>query len=141
MQLDELPIIALNQFTEVTGAAGCAKTYTATHWNLYDSCILVPTNALRVKFAKENPGVPCSTYHKEFHTNKKKGDYLEPRRPYCNYILDECSMICKGVMNNILTHKNAKNANIVLIHDRAQLAPVMPGNEDWDTPSDRYFTI
>ncbi len=49
-------------------------------------------------------------------------------------------MICKGVMNNILTHRNARNANIILIHDRAQLAPVMPGNEDWADPKQRYFT-
>lgn len=140
IKLASMPHVAFHKYNELTGAAGCAKTYTATHWNLWDACILVPTNGLRVKFAKENPDIPCSTYHKEFQTNKKKGDYLEPRRPYANYILDESSMICKGVMDNILTHKNAMNANIVLIHDRAQLAPVMPGNETWERPQDRYFT-
>jgi hypothetical protein len=49
-------------------------------------------------------------------------------------------MICKGMMNLILTHKNAKDANFVLIHDRAQLAPVMPDNARWILPEMRYFT-
>jgi ATP-dependent exoDNAse (exonuclease V) alpha subunit len=49
-------------------------------------------------------------------------------------------MICKGVMNQILSHKLALNANFIIIHDKAQLAPVMPGNENWEEPEDRYFT-
>ena len=64
IQLADVPVQALHKFIEVTGSAGCAKTYTATHWNLWNACILVPTNGLRVKFARENPGIPCSTYHK-----------------------------------------------------------------------------
>ena len=141
IQLSEIPYLAaLNKYNEITGAAGCGKTYKATHYNLWDYCILVPTNALRVKFHKENPTIPCMTYHMAFDTNKKKGAWVQDRHAYANYIIDECSMICKGVMDNILTHKNAMNANIILIHDRAQLAPVMPGNEDWTNPRDRYFT-
>ena len=133
-------LIGFHKFIEITGDAGVGKTYTATNANLHDSCILVPNNALRLKFAKEHPNTPCATYHMAFHTNKKKGDYLEPRKPFSNYILDEASMICKGVFNQIMTHKNALQANFVIIHDRAQLAPVMPGNESWNNPADRYFT-
>ena len=49
-------------------------------------------------------------------------------------------MICKGVMNQILSDKNALNANIVLIHDQAQLAAVLPDNSKWEDPKVRYFT-
>ena len=54
--------------------------------------------------------------------------------------MDECSMICKGVMNNNLTDTNAKNANFVLIHDHAQLAALTPDNSDWKDKQTRYFT-
>ena len=139
-KLQPCVIPAFSKFNEVTGSAGTGKTYTVTHWNLWDACILVPTNALRIKFAKECPDIPCTTFHKQFQTQKKKGEYCEPRRIYSTYIMDECSMICKGMMNLILTHQNAADSNIVLIHDRAQLAPVMPNNETWTNPQDRYFT-
>jgi hypothetical protein len=139
-KLNELPDVAFHRFIDVTGAAGCAKTYTATHWGLYDVCMLVPTHALRVKFKEECPDMPCETYHKAFNINVRKGDWNPERRPYSTYILDECSMICKGIMNRILTHENALRANIVLIHDRAQLAAVIPDNTRWEHPKLRYFT-
>ena len=47
--LTELPEVALHRYIEFTGSAGCAKTYTATHLGLWDACVLVPNNALRVK--------------------------------------------------------------------------------------------
>jgi len=49
-------------------------------------------------------------------------------------------MICKGVMNNNLTDKNALHSNFVLIHDQAQLAAVTPDNSKWEDPKTRYFT-
>jgi hypothetical protein len=68
--LTELPEVALHRYIEFTGSAGCAKTYTATHLGLWDACVLVPNNALRVKFKTEHPELPCTTYHKQFNTNK-----------------------------------------------------------------------
>jgi ATP-dependent exoDNAse (exonuclease V) alpha subunit len=138
--LAELPEVALHRYNEITGAAGCSKTYTATHFNLWDVCMLVPTSALLVKFRDENPTMPCQTFHKAFNMNMKKGDYMPDRRQYSNYILDECSMICKGMFNVMLSDKNAKNANLMIIHDRAQLAAVMPDNSHWEDPKTRYFT-
>jgi hypothetical protein len=140
--------------TAITGNAGSGKTFTALTLNLYDACVCVPNNNLLLKFRAEYPGVPCMTYHKAFQIqwNKKTesingkpkervlDDRVPPPRKYSNYILDECSMICKGVMNNILTHKNAKDANFVLIHDRAQLAAIIPENSKWEHPEARYFT-
>ena len=144
--LSELPMgnacisPALHRYNEITGSAGCAKTYTATHFNLWDVCMLVPTNALLVKFRDENPTMPCMTFHKAFNMNQKKGDYMPERQTYSNYILDECSMICKGMFNQMLTDKHAKNANLVIIHDKAQLAAVLPDNSRWEDPKARYFT-
>jgi len=102
--------------------------------------MLVPTNSLRVKFKEENPEMPCMTYHLAFNANTKKGEFRPERVAYSTYIIDEASMICKGVMNNNLTDKNALNANMVLIHDRAQLAAVTPENKHWEDPKTRYFT-
>jgi len=101
--------------------------------------MLVPTNALRVKFRDENPDMHCQTFHKAFNMNQKKGEWMPDRRIYSNYILDECSMICKGMFNQMMTDKNAKNANIVVIHDRAQLAPVLPDVTSWKEKQTRYF--
>jgi hypothetical protein len=144
-KLSELPMHgddspALHRNNEITGSAGTAKTYTATHLNLFDVCMLVPTNALRVKFRDENPDMPCQTFHKAFNMNQKKGEWMPDRRQYSNYILDECSMICKGMFNQMMTDKNAKNANLIIIHDQAQLAAVMPDNSRWEDPKTRYFT-
>jgi UDP-N-acetylglucosamine transferase subunit ALG13 len=139
-KLNELPPNAFHRFIEVTGDAGTGKTYSATHWNLYNSCVLVPTNALKVKFKKENPDLDCMTYHKALNILVKKGDWAPERKQYSTYIIDECSMICKGVMNLILTHRYVEGANVVLIHDRAQLAPIVPDNSKWECPEDRYFT-
>ena len=137
---NKLTSLALHRFIDLTAAAGCGKTYLATHSNLYDSCMLVPTHALRVKFKEENPDMHCMTYHKAFNTNAKKGEWTPDRRPYSTYIIDECSMICKGVFNLILADKNAMNANMVIIHDQAQLAAVTPDNSKWEDPKSRYFT-
>lgn len=147
--LQELPIReydqeitspAFHRFINLTGDAGAGKTYEATHWNLYDCCMLVPTHSLRVKFKEEHPDMPCMTYHKAFNTNVKKGDFCPERKQYSTYIMDECSMICKGFMNNILTDKNALNANMVLIHDRAQLKAVVPETLSWKEKQVSYFT-
>jgi hypothetical protein len=105
--LAEMPVFegtspALHRFVDLTAAAGCGKTHLATHWKLYDVCMLVPTNALRVKFKEENPDMPCMTYHLAFNANTKKGEFRPERVAYSTYIIDEASMICKGVMNNIL---------------------------------------
>ena len=62
-----------------------------------------------------------------------------PPPKFSTYIIDECSMICKGLMNNILTHRNAKDATIILIHDKAQIGPVMPKSDNWKNSSP-YFT-
>ena len=148
-KLTELPLIelddqttspTLHQFNNVTGAAGTGKSHMVTNLGMYDCCMLVPNHALRVKFRDEHPEMPCMSYHKMFNTNVKKGEYRPDRRVYSTYLMDECSMICKGVMNNNLTDKNAKDANFVLIHDQAQLAAVTPENSKWEDPKSRYFT-
>jgi hypothetical protein len=121
-----------SQFIEITGDAGTGKTFEATHFPVRDFCMLVPNNNLKIKFKKENPEMPCLTYHKAFQitVGKNKVNPMPPPK-YKTYILDECSMICKGVMNRILTHPFALDANIIIIHDPAQLNPVMPSSKGW----------
>jgi hypothetical protein len=140
--LNLLPVEILNSaYTEVTGMAGTGKTFDVMNWNLYDQCVCVPTNNLKLKFKKENPTVPVMTWNKQFETYLKAGERgLVPSKRYSNFVMDESSMTCKGMMDRILTHVNSKDANFVLIHDRAQLAPVMPETYIWREEKSPYFT-
>lgn len=144
-----------DNFFLLAGYSGCGKTTIAENIATYANAnLMAPTNAavnrLREKINTGKLTTEFSTIHKVlFSPGEKKGKFFEKGGLKQNrtYIIDECSMIDKYVLEVILKRAVEGRCKIIFMGDSFQLEPVgvNPHIFDWENsypeefkPENRY---
>lgn len=146
--LEPEKIITRNNFFLLAGYSGCGKTTIAENIaNYKDAVILAPTNAAvnRLRDKINNPKLTYSTIHGALFSPKdEKGKFrktkaLQPRK---TYIIDECSMIDKYILDIIIEDAIQKQCKVIFMGDSFQLEPVgyNPKIFNWENSyPDKFF--
>lgn len=119
-----------DNFFLLAGYSGCGKTTIAE--NIANACkatLLAPTNAAvnRLKEKIDNPALDYSTIHSAlFAAGDKKNTFFVDKtlRVRGIYIVDECSMIDKYVLEVLIKQATEKNCKMIFMGDSFQLEPV-----------------
>ena len=117
-------------FFLLAGYSGCGKTTIAENIaNYKNATLLAPTNAAvnRLREKIDNPLLTFSTIHKLLFAPKdEKGQFRKEKSFKVNgvYIIDECSMIDKYILDVIIKDAVEKNCKVIFMGDSFQLEPV-----------------
>lgn len=121
-----------DNFFLLAGYSGCGKTTIAENIATYANAnLMAPTNAavnrLKEKINTGKLSTDFSTIHKVlFSPGEKKGNFFENGglQPNKTYIIDECSMIDKYVLEVIIKRAKEGRCKIIFMGDSFQLEPV-----------------
>lgn len=121
-----------DNFFLLAGYSGCGKTTIAENIATYANAnLMAPTNAavnrLKEKINTGKSTTEFSTIHKVlFSPGEKKGKFFEKGglKPNKTYIIDECSMIDKYVLEVIIKRAKEGRCKIIFMGDSFQLEPV-----------------
>lgn len=135
-----------DHFFLLAGYSGCGKTTIAENIaNFKYATLLAPTNAAvnRLKEKIDSP-LSFSTIHKLlFAAKDEKGNFKKDKSftPNRTYIIDECSMIDKYILEIIIKDAVAKNCKIIFMGDSFQLEPVgdNPHIFEWENSYPEHF--
>jgi ATP-dependent exoDNAse (exonuclease V) alpha subunit len=117
-------------FFLLAGYSGCGKTTIAENIaNATQATLLAPTNAAvnRLKEKIDNNRLSYSTIHSAlFSPGDKKSKFFEDKtlKVRGKYIIDECSMIDKYVLEVLIKQAIEKKCKIIFMGDSFQLEPV-----------------
>ena len=119
-----------DNFFLLAGYSGCGKTTIAE--NIANACkatLLAPTNAAvnRLKEKIDNPMLDYLTIHSAlFAAGDKKNTFFVDKnlRVRGIYIVDECSMIDKYVLEVLIKQAKEKHCKMIFMGDSFQLEPV-----------------
>ena len=110
-----------NNFFLLAGYSGCGKTTIAENIAKFSNAkMMTPTNAAVNRLA-EKINVPAnrfSTIHRVMYSPKddsgqfRKSKEMDPKKVY---IVDECSMIDKRVLDDLLTDAQKKESKIIFM--------------------------
>ena len=126
-----------DSFFLLAGYSGCGKTTIAENIaNYKHATLLAPTNAAvnRLREKIDNDHLEYQTIHKCLFnaTDDKKGtSFVKQKSLKANstYIIDECSMIDKYILEVIIKDALIKKCKIIFMGDSFQLEPV--GTNPW----------
>jgi ATP-dependent exoDNAse (exonuclease V) alpha subunit len=119
-----------DNFFLLAGYSGCGKTTIAENIaNATKASLLAPTNAAvnRLKEKIDNPSLGYSTIHSAlFVAGDKKNAFFQDKsfRIRGIYIVDECSMIDKYVLEVLIKQAVEKKCKLIFMGDSFQLEPV-----------------
>jgi len=119
-----------DNFFLLAGYSGCGKTTIAENIaNASKATLLAPTNAAvnRLKEKIDNNLLTYSTIHSAlFAAGDKKNTFVQDKtlRVRGTYIVDECSMIDKYVLEVLIKQAKEKHCKIIFMGDSFQLEPV-----------------
>lgn len=119
-----------DNFFLLAGYSGCGKTTIAENIaNATGAALLAPTNAAvnRLKEKIDNPLLNYSTIHSAlFSAGDKKNKFFVDKslRVRGTYIVDECSMIDKYVLEVLIKQATEKKCKMIFMGDSFQLEPV-----------------
>lgn len=136
-----------NHFFLLAGYSGCGKTTIAENIaNHKYATLLAPTNAAvnRLRDKIDSPLLQFSTIHKLlFSAKDEDGNFKKEKSFTANrtYIIDECSMIDKYILEIIIKDAVARNCKIIFMGDSFQLEPVgeNPHIFDWENSYPQHF--
>lgn len=138
-----------DNFFLLAGYSGCGKTTIAE--NIANACqatLLAPTNAAvnRLKEKIDNPLLNYSTIHSAlFAAGDKKNTFFVDKtlKVRGTYIVDECSMIDKYVLEVLIKQATEKNCKMIFMGDSFQLEPVgeNPFIFNWEKSYPKSFFI
>lgn len=117
-------------FFLLAGYSGCGKTTIAENIaNATVASLLAPTNAAvnRLKEKIDNPALLYSTIHSAlFSAGEKKNTFFVDKtlKVRGTYIIDECSMIDKYVLEVLIKQATEKRCKVIFMGDSFQLEPV-----------------
>lgn len=140
-----------DNFFLLAGYSGCGKTTIAENIATYAKAdLMAPTNAavnrLKEKINTGSSFTQFSTIHRVlFSPGEKKGKFFEKGglRPNKTYIIDECSMIDKYVLEVIMKRAKEGRCKIIFMGDSFQLEPVgeNPFIFDWENSYPEDFLV
>jgi ATP-dependent exoDNAse (exonuclease V) alpha subunit len=119
-----------DNFFLLAGYSGCGKTTIAENIaNATRATLLAPTNAAvnRLKEKIDNPLLNYSTIHSAlFAAGEKKNTFFLDKslKIRGTYIVDECSMIDKYVLEVLIKQAKEKHCKMIFMGDSFQLEPV-----------------
>jgi ATP-dependent exoDNAse (exonuclease V) alpha subunit len=119
-----------DNFFLLAGYSGCGKTTIAENIaNATNATLLAPTNAAvnRLREKIDNPLLNYSTIHSAlFAAGDKKNTFFVDKtlRLRGIYIVDECSMIDKYVLEVLIKQATEKKCKMIFMGDSFQLEPV-----------------
>lgn len=119
-----------DNFFLLAGYSGCGKTTISENIaTAYNATLLAPTNAAvnRLRDKINNPSLIYSTIHSAlFVAGDKKNSFLEDKSLKLKsvYIVDECSMIDKYVLQVLIKQAIEKKCKMIFMGDSFQLEPV-----------------
>ena len=138
-----------DNFFLLAGYSGCGKTTIAENIANYKTAtLLAPTNAavnrLREKIA--NKRLLFKTIHKQLFSKKDEfGKFIQDRGLLARetYIVDECSMIDKYILEILIKEATTKKCKLIFMGDSFQLEPVgeNPKIFLWEKSYPEYFKI
>ena len=117
-------------FFLLAGYSGCGKTTLAENIaNSTNATLLAPTNAAvnRLREKIDNPLLSFSTIHSAlFAAGEKKNSFFVDKslKIRGTYIVDECSMIDKYVLEVLIKQAKEKKCKLIFMGDSFQLEPV-----------------
>ena len=134
-------------FFLLAGYSGCGKTTIAENIaNATMASLLAPTNAAvnRLKDKIDNPALIYSTIHAAlFSAGDKKNTFFVDKtlKVRGTYIVDECSMIDKYVLEVLMKQAIERQCKIIFMGDSFQLEPVGedPKIFSWEKSYPEYF--
>lgn len=124
-----------DNFFLLAGYSGCGKTTIAENIaNFKNASLLAPTNAAvnRLREKINNNALQYSTIHKLLFAPKDdKGNFRKEKSFQSRrvYIIDECSMVDKYVLDIIIKDAVDRECKIIFMGDSFQLEPV--GENPW----------
>lgn len=121
-----------DSFFLLAGFSGCGKTTLAENIANYKrATLLAPTNAAvnRLKEKINNPNLEYCTIHKALFTASDKGkkvafNQTQELRLNGTYVIDECSMIDKYILEILIKQGVTRKCKIIFLGDSFQLEPV-----------------
>jgi ATP-dependent exoDNAse (exonuclease V) alpha subunit len=136
-----------NHFFLLAGYSGCGKTTIAENIaNYKHATLLAPTNAAvnRLRDKIDSPFLQFSTIHKLLFSAKDEDGNFKKEKSFTvnkTYIIDECSMIDKYILEIIIKDAVAKNCKIIFMGDSFQLEPVgdNPHIFEWENSYPEHF--
>ena len=136
-----------DNFFLLAGYSGCGKTTIAENIaNATGAALLAPTNAAvnRLKEKIDNPLLNYSTIHSAlFSAGDKKNKFFVDKslRLRGIYIVDECSMIDKYVLEVLIKQATEKKCKMIFMGDSFQLEPVgeNPFIFNWENSYPEHF--
>lgn len=138
-----------DNFFLLAGYSGCGKTTIAENIANYKTAtLLAPTNAavnrLREKIA--NKRLLFKTIHKQLFSKKDEfGKFIQDRGLLARetYIVDECSMIDKYILEILIKEATTKKCKLIFMGDSFQLEPVgeNPKIFLWEKSYPEHFKI
>lgn len=129
------PEYVLPRFLHLSGAGGNGKTEEIIKLNLIYKkiCYMAPTHEavknLLDRAKTMNTKITANTYHKVFATSSESRDSFD-RSKYTHFILDECSMLSDGILNQIIS-KLQPHQSLIMAGDFWQL-PCVEGTQIYD---------
>ena len=123
-------LLSDDHFFLLAGYSGCGKTTIAENIaNFKRATVLAPTNAAvnRLREKIRNKRLLYQTIHKQlFSTKDKYGKFIQDKGLIRNhtYIVDECSMIDKYILELLIKEATTKNCKLIFMGDSFQLEPV-----------------
>jgi len=138
-----------DNFFLLAGYSGCGKTTIAENIaNATKATLLAPTNAAVNRLSEKinNPQLTYSTIHSAlFAPGEKKNTFFIDKtlKPRGIYIVDECSMIDKYVLEVLIKQATEKNCKMIFMGDSFQLEPVgeNPHIFNWEKSYPESFLI
>ena len=129
------PEYVLPRFLHLSGAGGNGKTEEIIKLNLVYKkiCYMAPTHEavknLLDRAETMNTKITANTYHKVFATSSESRDSFD-RSWYTHFVLDECSMLSDGILNQIIS-KLQPHQSLIMAGDFWQL-PCVEGTPIYD---------
>ena len=115
-------------FFLLAGFSGCGKTTIAENIaNFTKAKMLAPTNAAVNRLREKISGLHYfSTIHAQMYAPTDNNGFELEKGLIANsvYIVDECSMIDKYILSDLIKEAVKKNSKVIFIGDSFQLEPV-----------------
>jgi len=142
-------LISNDNFFLLAGYSGCGKTTIAENIANFTGCdLLAPTNAAvnRLREKIDNSKLNYKTIHsKLFSATDENNNFLANKTFSKNsiYIVDECSMVDKYVLDIMIFQAVKHNCKLIFIGDSFQLEPVgeNPNIFNWEKVNPSVFKL